>query len=92
MIIPFSEIKEDQQFVGSKAYVLAILFSKGLPVPNGLILSHKPDNDEDWNRVRSWWTSIGMPLLAVRSSAFGEDSKEMSFAGQNQSFFKCEKF
>lgn len=36
--------------------------------------------------VFSWWKSIDFPLLAIRSSAFGEDSKEMSFAGQNQSF------
>jgi len=86
VIIPFDQIRDDQSFVGSKAFILAQMSKKGLPVPEGLILSHEPDKESDWLEIFSWWKSMGSFPLAVRSSAFGEDSKEMSFAGQNQSF------
>ncbi len=86
MIINFKDIKVDQTFVGSKAYILAMMSTYDLPVPKGLILTSLPASEEEWKEVFSWWKSIDFPLLAIRSSAFGEDSKEMSFAGQNQSF------
>lgn len=86
MISDFRELAQDRKDVGSKAYVLAMMAQENLPVPAGMILSQLPQMDNDWNRIESWWKEQGMSPLAVRSSAFGEDSEEMSFAGQNQTF------
>lgn len=86
MIADFRELAKEQKNVGSKAYVLAMMIQKGLPVPAGMILSHLPNTDEDWQRINKWWQEQELLPLAVRSSAFGEDSEEMSFAGQNQTF------
>lgn len=86
MIADFRELAKDQTNVGSKAYVLAMMAQIGMPVPAGMILSHLPESEADWQRIHSWWQGEGMVPLAVRSSAFGEDSEEMSFAGQNQTF------
>lgn len=88
MILDFRELKESQQFVGSKAYVLAMMTQVGLPVPAGMILTDIPIMDSDWEKIHNWWVEQEMAPLAVRSSAFGEDSEEMSFAGQNQTFLK----
>lgn len=92
MISDFRELGKAHTFVGSKAYVLAMMAQDDLPVPAGMILSHLPDSDEDWKRVESWWQEQGNVPLAVRSSAYGEDSEEMSFAGQNQTFLNVKKF
>jgi rifampicin phosphotransferase len=86
MILDFLDLDKSHTFVGSKAYVLAMMAQAGLPVPAGMVLSHLPETDEGWNRIREWWQRQNMAPLAVRSSAFGEDSEEMSFAGQNQTF------
>lgn len=86
MISDFRELGKAHTFVGSKAYVLAMMAQDDLPVPAGMILSHLPETDEDWKRIETWWSEQGSVPLAVRSSAFGEDSEEMSFAGQNQTF------
>lgn len=86
MIQDFRELASAHTFVGSKAYVLAMMAQEKLPVPAGLILSHQPQTDEDWQRILMWWERQDYSPLAVRSSAFGEDSEEMSFAGQNQTF------
>jgi phosphohistidine swiveling domain-containing protein len=86
MIRDFKDLKSDETFVGGKAYVLAMMAQAGLPVPAGLILTELPRIEEEWLKVMSWWKQIGSLPLAVRSSAFGEDSKEMSFAGQNKTF------
>ncbi|WP_372655708.1 PEP/pyruvate-binding domain-containing protein [Halobacteriovorax sp.] len=88
MILDFRELKESQQFVGSKAYVLAMMTQAGLPVPAGMILTDIPEGEDEWTRVVNWWKEQEMAPLAVRSSAFGEDSEEMSFAGQNQTFLE----
>ena len=81
MMSPFEEIKDDQLFVGSKAFVLAQMSKRGLPVPKGLILTKAPETLDQWNYVFSWWESHHQFPLAVRSSAFGEDSFGLSFAG-----------
>ena len=88
MIIDFRELDESQKFVGSKAYVLAMMTQVGLPVPAGMILSEVPETDNDWKKITDWWLEQNSAPLAVRSSAFGEDSEEMSFAGQNQTFLE----
>lgn len=86
MILDFRELNQTQNFVGSKAYVLAMMLQQGLPVPAGMILSHLPESVDDWKRIEAWWQEQAFAPLAVRSSAFGEDSEEMSFAGQNLTF------
>lgn len=86
MILDFRELDKAHTFVGSKAYVLAMMIQENLPVPAGMIISHLPEGDQDWKRIEEWWNLQLNAPLAVRSSAFGEDSEEMSFAGQNQTF------
>jgi rifampicin phosphotransferase len=86
MIQDFRQLEVSQTSVGSKAYVLAMMAQKDLPVPAGLILSHEITSEPDWQKVLQWWESVGCAPVAVRSSAFGEDSQEMSFAGQNKTF------
>ncbi len=92
MILDFRELDKTHTFVGSKAYVLAMMAQNNLPVPAGLVVSHLPESEEDWKRIESWWTGQVSVPLAVRSSAFGEDSEEMSFAGQNQTFLNVKTF
>lgn len=92
MIASFQELQKNQTYVGSKAYVLAMMSQAGLPVPAGMILSHFPETEQDWNRIETWWNEQHQAPLAVRSSAFGEDSEEMSFAGQNQTFLNVKTF
>ncbi|GAB4013393.1 MAG: hypothetical protein Fur0010_10240 [Bdellovibrio sp.] len=92
MIASFSELTKDQKHVGSKAYVLAMMSQLGLPVPQGLVLSHLPTAESDWQKIQTWWNAQNHAPLAVRSSAFGEDSEEMSFAGQNQTFLNVKDF
>jgi phosphohistidine swiveling domain-containing protein len=86
MILDFKELEKAHTFVGSKAYVLAMMAQEDLPVPAGMVLSHHPETDADWEQILGWWKRQGLAPLAVRSSACGEDSEEMSFAGQNQTF------
>lgn len=90
MITDFRELPSSSTHVGSKAYVLAMMSQQGLRVPNGLILNERPASEADWASIIGWWKEQGMPRLAVRSSAFGEDSHEMSFAGQNQTFLNVQ--
>lgn len=92
MILDFRELEKAHTFVGSKAYVLAMMAQNNLPVPAGMILSHLPESEADWKRIEGWWQEQSMAPLAVRSSAFGEDSEEMSFAGQNQTFLNVKTF
>ena len=92
MITDFRELGKAHTFVGSKAYVLAMMSQEDLPVPAGMILSHLPESEQDWNLIESWWKDQSNVPLAVRSSAFGEDSEEMSFAGQNQTFLNVKSF
>ena len=90
MITDFRELPSNSTHVGSKAYVLAMMSQQGLRVPNGLILNQRPASEAEWESIMEWWRKQGMASLAVRSSAFGEDSHEMSFAGQNQTFLNVQ--
>jgi phosphohistidine swiveling domain-containing protein len=67
--------------VGGKAHGLAELTRMGLPVPPAFVIQHAsasryPDN------LEQHYHAIGGGLVAVRSSALGEDGEESSFAGQ----------
>lgn len=42
--------------------------------------------DEIANKIFDFYSKLGSPLVAVRSSATSEDSKAASFAGQNETF------
>lgn len=82
----FKNINQEHQYLGGKAYALGLLSNAGFPVPPGAVLSDRPKNESEWNEIFSWWESIHSPLLAIRSSATGEDSSDQSFAGQNSTF------
>jgi phosphoenolpyruvate synthase/pyruvate phosphate dikinase len=82
----FENITKDHHFLGGKAFALGIMSNAHFPVPNGAVLSALPESQLEWDQILDWWKSIGSPLLAIRSSAQGEDSGEQSFAGQNSTF------
>lgn len=84
-MIHFKDIKKEDSHVGGKAYVLGQMLQAGMEVPPGLVLSSPPDK-ETQEKTLSWWNSLGQPKLAVRSSACGEDSEELSYAGQQKTF------
>lgn len=82
----FDQITRQQSFLGGKGYALGLMKNAGFPVPDGLILSEFPTEESEWAEIFSWWKKNECPVLAIRSSAVGEDSNEQSFAGQNSSF------
>lgn len=86
LLIPFQQVSSFKGRLGGKGAVLGQLVSRGLPVPDGAILIRPPQTESDWQEIIDWWNTIGNAPLAVRSSALGEDSHELSYAGQNQSF------
>lgn len=76
--------------IGGKADGLRRLAVRGLPVPAGCVIPAEAD-DDDVERLaaeisRMWAGS----LLAVRSSGIGEDSAEVSFAGQFETLLGVE--
>lgn len=71
--------------VGGKAYNLALLSRQDFPVPAGIVIKESPD-PKTWEEILSWWKKNNLSALAVRSSAVGEDSSELSFAGQQTTF------
>jgi phosphohistidine swiveling domain-containing protein len=84
--VPFQQVSTYQGHLGGKGAVLGLLAGQGFPVPSGGILTRPPTSEHEWTQIISWWAGAGHPPLAVRSSALGEDSHELSYAGQNQSF------
>lgn len=92
LVCLFKELRSGQaNLAGGKGGVLAHLYQKGYPVPNGLIIMPKAfDQDEliaeAWVRVQTYLKQIskeGFEIsFAVRSSAHSEDSSTASFAGQ----------
>ncbi|MDD4706250.1 MAG: PEP/pyruvate-binding domain-containing protein, partial [Bacilli bacterium] len=80
------EIKNANIDYGGKAYGLAKLAKKDIPVPNGFALSNKIiykaiKNDKDTIDNISVFLNNLEDKLAVRSSAANEDGKKKSFAG-----------
>ncbi|MEY4064367.1 MAG: hypothetical protein RIR26_575 [Pseudomonadota bacterium] len=84
--VPFQDVSKTKQNLGGKGAVLGLLAEKEFPVPAGGILTRPPESEIEWKQILNWWERLGRPPLAVRSSALGEDSHELSYAGQNQSF------
>lgn len=84
--VSFQHVSKFNGRLGGKGAVLGLLAGQGFPVPQGAIITRPPSSEGEWNSILSWWRDSGSPQLAVRSSALGEDSHELSYAGQNQSF------
>ncbi len=84
-VIPFHEVTKNHHYLGGKGFVLGLLKNQSLPVPDGLILTSVPTENE-LDLIITWWEKNGKPKVAVRSSSTQEDSKEFSFAGQNSTF------
>lgn len=85
-ILNFGQITSEHKNLGGKAYNLGLLYTEGLNVPAGLVITSDALGAEDYDQIDQWWKSIGMPKLAVRSSASDEDDKGFSFAGQNSTY------
>lgn len=85
-IFYLNDIKAQHQYLGGKAYNLALLHQQGLPVPDAIVLDSYPNNQSEWDQIYSWWKSTKSSPLAIRSSASDEDNPDVSFAGQNSSF------
>ena len=79
VILAIEQITHEE--VGGKAKGLAELTQMGLPVPPAFVIQHATATDfpED---LKEHYEAIGAGLVAVRSSAIGEDGEDASFAGQ----------
>jgi len=86
----FKDITKDHSHLGGKGFALGLMKNADFPVPDGLILTELPTNETQWADIFTWWKDLGLPKLAVRSSAVGEDSSETSFAGQNSTFLNVD--
>ena len=87
----FSEINEETtQYAGGKGGVLAQLYQRGYPVPNGFVVLTPAFNEsgllpDAWEQVKENIVQLkkeNAEAFAVRSSALSEDSGETSFAGE----------
>lgn len=79
MLVP---LRASSAQCGAKADTLGRLLRAGFPVPAGVVV---PDalGDAGWElQIEPALRRLDAGLFAVRSSAFGEDSAEASFAGQ----------
>jgi pyruvate,water dikinase len=86
-LIPLDEADDEGRF-GGKAVQLGAARRAGLPVPPGFALSHD-DAARAGRELVAWHEAFAAglaaigPIVAVRSSAVGEDSATASFAGQH---------
>jgi pyruvate,water dikinase len=83
-ILWLDEVGEgDRPRVGAKAFVLALLRRRGLPVPDGFVLL-AGDGSLDFARAEALRAAYArlQGTVAVRSSSTLEDTDEASFAGQ----------
>ncbi len=78
-ILTLKEISN--QAVGGKARGLAELIRQGLNVPPAFVIPNAKANQHP-DDLDEHYQAIGGGLVAVRSSAIGEDGDESSFAGQ----------
>src|SRR5215510_7791593 len=85
MLVPLFEAVDEARH-GGKAVQLGAALRAGLPVPEGFVLDHagveQALEKRDASPFAGAFARLGN-LLAVRSSAIGEDSESASFAGQH---------
>ncbi|MCB1616174.1 MAG: hypothetical protein KDI30_09185, partial [Pseudomonadales bacterium] len=74
---------------GGKAEGLARLISMGLSVPPGFVVLHASPNRLP-DDLQNHYEALGNPVVAVRSSAIGEDSAGASFAGQYETMLNVQ--
>lgn len=85
IVIPLSRVgRSDRTLVGVKAAMLGELRSKGLPVPQGFVVTRRPAV-EDRAAIDAASEGIGS-AFAVRSSGVAEDLEGASFAGQYETY------
>jgi pyruvate, water dikinase len=83
MLVPLIEAREEAVY-GGKAVQLGTALRSGLPVPAGFVLSHaSAEKALSSPRVCAGALAELGGVVAVRSSAVGEDSSQASFAGQH---------
>jgi len=71
--------------VGGKAKGLHALSVAGLNIARGFVVTDI-ENEDDIEKVADFYMESGLDLVAVRSSAIGEDGIDFSNAGQYSSF------
>jgi rifampicin phosphotransferase len=90
-----------ERLVGSKAWNLGLMTAAGLPVPEGFIVTQQAYResaesgsiaaaDDLRSLVLAAYEELGDGMVAVRSSASGEDGVEHSFAGQQETILGVE--
>ncbi len=80
-----------ESLVGGKAYNLNLLTKAGFNVPKWFVITSnafQSMNNDLKQKIENTLNELNLrgKLLAVRSSAIGEDGVELSFAGQMESF------
>lgn len=101
LILTFAEVCADAEpLVGGKGLSLGRTSQAGLPVPAGFCVTttaYRAGRDEpltpacDLGRaIIAAYRALGGGLVAVRSSATGEDGAEASFAGQQETLLGVE--
>ncbi|MTI46844.1 MAG: phosphoenolpyruvate synthase [Firmicutes bacterium] len=96
----FNELtSEFQAYAGGKGAMLARLYQKDYPVPDGFVIpssafENEKLNDKAWIEVQTLLNDIRNKnkdaLFAVRSSGISEDSAKASFAGEFETVLNVE--
>ncbi len=86
-VVPLAAAGDEATF-GAKSANLAAALNARLPVPDGFALSAEAVDQIDSGHLETIEAALALyegfgGLVAVRSSAIGEDSKDASFAGQH---------
>ncbi len=100
MVKKFKELTpEFQVYAGGKGCMLAKMYQKGYPVPDGFVIlpyafENEKLNSQAWNEIQIFLEDIRKvnenALFAVRSSALSEDSAQASFAGEFETILNVE--
>lgn len=97
-IVSFAEIRADQEsLVGGKGLSLGLMVQAGLPVPPGFVVTTEAYQNSPQmmkpslqDAIVQAYQQMGRGVVAVRSSATGEDGSEASFAGQQETILGIE--
>lgn len=92
MVKSFKELTTElQAYAGGKGGMLAKMYQKGYPVPDGFVIlpsafEDEKLNDKAWQEIQNLLNDIRGEnqgtIFAVRSSGLSEDSAQASFAGE----------